>query len=387
LQLSDLKDHLRRGGAAVLDHPATYAVAGGSVIAPARYAGRNGSEFVFETRFVDGEFRRTALIDSKQSQANRAEEGLREARREGAPASLIPSVVVRYPGDLELSDIDLPHRVLDSHVRAATQEGVAVVRRDWYRGLRDATHADLSPLFTASPATLVFGGWDSTRGKSQLRLRGLFVSELFGVVADREDRVSRRSGARLDPLGQDITLTPDDFEQLLDRQQHEMSAKTVAALRKKLEQARKKKLARMPASDLVLGGIPPSTEAPFGVSVPEVRRARTISLAGLRRLRFGGEPEDDVLARTALLAMVLLGVAHADATPDIRAYCDVTAPKARTFLDDEPVDLDLTIDSCRTFLGEAISALPARLEWTGQLQNLDGDAALAAGVDDGSDPE
>lgn len=59
-------------------------------MAPARYAGRSGSEFVFETRFVDGDFRRTALIDSKQSQSNRAEEGLLTARREGDPAALVP---------------------------------------------------------------------------------------------------------------------------------------------------------------------------------------------------------------------------------------------------------------------------------------------------------
>jgi CRISPR-associated protein Csb1 len=76
LELDGLYEQLDRGGVATVNHPAVYAVAEGAVVAPARYAGRNGSEFVFETRFVDGEFRRTALIDSKQSQSNRAEEGL-----------------------------------------------------------------------------------------------------------------------------------------------------------------------------------------------------------------------------------------------------------------------------------------------------------------------
>jgi hypothetical protein len=64
IELTDLYKHLRRGGAATLNHPASYAVAEGAVVAPARYAGRQGSEFVFETRFVDGAFRRTVLIDS-----------------------------------------------------------------------------------------------------------------------------------------------------------------------------------------------------------------------------------------------------------------------------------------------------------------------------------
>jgi len=64
IELTDLYKHLRRGGAATLNHPASYAVAEGAVVAPARYAGRQGSVFVFETRFVDGAFRRTVLIDS-----------------------------------------------------------------------------------------------------------------------------------------------------------------------------------------------------------------------------------------------------------------------------------------------------------------------------------
>jgi hypothetical protein len=36
LELTELYDHLRRGGAATLNHPATYAVVDGAVIAPAR---------------------------------------------------------------------------------------------------------------------------------------------------------------------------------------------------------------------------------------------------------------------------------------------------------------------------------------------------------------
>jgi CRISPR-associated protein Csb1 len=306
LELDSLYEHLRRGGAATLNHPATYGVAGGTVVAPARYAGRNGSEFVFETRFVDGEFRRTVLIDSKQSQANRAEEGLLAARRDGGASVLIPVIEVRYEGREVLSDLSLPHRAFDAHVRFASQDGEAVVGRGWYRELRDATYADLTPLFLTSPVTAAFGGWDSSRRSGQLRLRGLLVSELFGVVADREDRLSRRSGARLDPLGQDVHVTPDEFEGLLDQQRDHLSPTLVTKLEKQAEATRKKKGAEtLSASALGLGGIPPSTETPFGVSVPEVRRARTFSLAGLRRLRFGGSADDDVAARGALMPILI----------------------------------------------------------------------------------
>ncbi len=387
LELDGLYEHLDRGGVATVNHPAVYAVAEGAVVAPARYAGRNGSEFVFETRFVDGEFRRTALIDSKQSQSNRAEEGLLAARRAQGAAASIPVIEVLYDGREPLSDLSLPHRAFDAHVRFAAEDGVPVVGCQWYRDLRDATHADLSPVFVVSPATLAFGGWDSSRRSGQLRLRGLLVSELFGVVADGEDRLSRRSGARLDPLGQNIYLTLDEFDGLLEQQREYLSDKLVAKLEKELAAARKKGTETLSASELNLGGIPPSTETPFGVSVPEVRRARTFSLAGLRRLRFGGSGEEDIAGRGALLAMLLLGAAYADADPDLRAYCDVSAPRARTLLDGEPVDVDLSIPACEEFLAYAIGRLPERLAWMGQTRRLVGAAALNRGAEDVADEQ
>lgn len=379
MNLGELRDHLRRGGAATLNHPATYAVGDGTLVAPARYAGSSGSEFVFETRYVDGQFRPTVLIDSKGSQSNRSEDGVLTARELGEPASLVPTVAVRYSGRT-LLDLELPHRIYDAHVRASTENGTPVVQRDWYRALRDATMADLSPLFCVAPATLAFGGWDSSRKRGQVRLRSLFVSELFGVVAEG-DPVSRRSGARLDPFGQDFHITPDEYRQLLDVQRDHMSDKTVAKLDKEIATAEKKgNGTRMSASSLGLGGVPPATDSPFGVSVPEVRRARTHSLAGLRRLRFGGSEDDDVAARTAILALLLLGAAYADADPDIRAYCDVAAPQGQTLLDVEPVDLDLSIEACTAFLADAIAALPERLAWSGQVIELDGKQSLESGA-------
>jgi CRISPR-associated protein Csb1 len=389
VELVELSEHLRRGGAATLDHPATYAVADGAVIAPARYKGAKGTKgsvFVFETRFVDGDFRRTTLIDSKGSQANRSEDGLLMARRAGEPASLMPVIEVAYPSG-PLPDLLLPHRAFDGHVRAGSQEGVPVVSTPWYRALRDATAADLSPVFVSSPATLAFGGWDSTRGRGQLRLRSLYVSELYGVVGGHEDPVARRSGARIDPLGQDFHVTPDEFERLLDRQSEHMSPKSVKERRKDIAAKREKKDATLSASTLGLGGVPPGTTEAFGVSVPEIRRARTYSLAALRRLRFGGSEDEDVCARSALLAILLLGAAYADADPEIRAYCDVAAPRGEVRLDDQPIELDLSIDACSAFLASAIDELPARLAWRGQVQGVEGDPALDRGATSDTDDE
>jgi len=380
--LSSLSKHLHRGGSAVLGHPATYAVADGAVVAPARFADprSRSSTFVFERRFVGDAFHQTVLIDSKGSQSNRSEDGLLTARRESAAAAAVPTIAVSYPSRT-LLDLELPHRAFDAHIRASSQDGTPVVQQDWYRALRDATAAELSPLFTTSPATLAFGGWDSSRKRGQLRLRSLFVSELFGVVAEGEDPLSNRSGARLDPLGQDFHIPPDEYEALLEGQRDEMSPKTVATLEREIARARKQgEDATLSASRLGLGGVPPGTETPYGVSVPEVRRARTYSLAGLRRLRFGGTPEEDVLARSALLALLLLGAAYADADPEIRAYCDVAAPRGEVLLDGEPVELDLSIEACTAHLADTIAALPGRLAWSGQTIELDGAPALDRGA-------
>jgi len=381
-----LTDHLRSGGAATLNHPATYSVSEGSLIAPARYAGRSGSEFVFETRAIDGDFVTTTLIDSKGSQSNRSEEGLVAARREGGAGALLPAVAVRYPSRT-LLDMEVPHRIFDAHFRASTDGGTPVVDTAWYRAIRDATAIDLSPLFTSSPVTLAFGGWDSSRKRGQLRLRSLFVSELFGVVAG-ERALTKRSGARLDPLGQSFEVKPDDYQALLDRFGSEMSDKTLKKLGGEIAKQRKRDPdAPMSASALGLGGVPPGLDAPYGVSVPEVRRARTYSLAGLRRLRFGGTADEDVAARNALLAVLLLGAAHADADPVIRAYCDVSAPKGTVLLDDDPIDLDLSVDACTAYLAEAIDQLPDRLAWTGQVKEVEGDPSIDRGATANADDQ
>jgi CRISPR-associated protein Csb1 len=385
MELADLNEYLSRGGAALLSHPATYAVPDGAVIPPARYAGANGSAFVFETRSIEGSFAKTALIDSKQSQSNRSEAGIVTARGEGEPAGRIPMLSVAYPSITRL-DAELPHRAFDAHVRAATHDGTPVVDMAWYRALRDATAVDLSPVFTTSPVTLGFGGWDSSRKTGQMRIRSHYVSELFGIVAPGEDVVSKRSGARLDPLGQDFHVTPDEFATLLERQRPHMSDKTVRKLEAELAKVRKaKEGALISAASLGLGGVPPAVDTAYGVAVPEVRRARTYSLAGLRRLRFGGAQNEDVAARRALLAMLLLGAAYGDADPEIRAYCDIAAPHGRVLLDDELVELDLSIDACTAFLADAIDELPERLAWTGQTIALVGDPALVRGATDDAD--
>lgn len=89
----------------------------------------------------------------------------------------------------------------------------------------------------------------------------LLVSELFGVLAD-VDPVSGRSGARLDPLGQDFHVTPDELHALVDRQRKHFSPKLVEQVEKDADAARKKKAETLSASKLNLGGSHPGRGPP-----------------------------------------------------------------------------------------------------------------------------
>jgi CRISPR-associated protein Csb1 len=128
---------------------------------------------VFGKRFVDGEPQHAVLIDSSQSQSNRMEAALSLAITDGDPVlGLIPRIRVVYQrdgGDEPYTDLELPHRAFDAHVRAATVDGHPVTDSAVYRAARNATQADALALFNLSPVSMVFGAWDSTRSARQGR--------------------------------------------------------------------------------------------------------------------------------------------------------------------------------------------------------------------------
>ena len=92
----------------------------------------------YERRFLDGAARQAVIIDSKQSQLNRCEAALHQAISDGHPTlSRMPRVEVRYERDgmpEEYSDLTLPHRVFDGHIRAGTVDGQSVTGLAAYRG-------------------------------------------------------------------------------------------------------------------------------------------------------------------------------------------------------------------------------------------------------------
>ena len=87
------------GGAGRTVMPPTYPVNNGDRDPNARY--------LMDSRLVDGEQRRTVIIDQEPSQANRVEEALRDARDAGLVQ--LPVLELRV-GSIRLTSLDFPHR-------------------------------------------------------------------------------------------------------------------------------------------------------------------------------------------------------------------------------------------------------------------------------------
>src|SRR5690606_30555140 len=142
------------GGASCLTSVTELEPAGGphKSVAPAKFVvqGDKKGAYAYEKRYLDGTIQQAVIIDSKQSQLNRCEMALHQAIVDGHPLlSRLPRVIVRYERDGEVeeySDLTLPHRVFDGHIRAGTVDGTPVTQLDAYRAIRNATPANARAL-------------------------------------------------------------------------------------------------------------------------------------------------------------------------------------------------------------------------------------------------
>lgn len=386
----------RQGGGSCLSSVTELEPAGGehTSVAPAKFASadknKKGGVYAFEQRFLDGILRTVAIIDSKQSQLNRVEEALQLAIEDKHPLlSRVPriEVVYRHQGGHEERhyDLTLPHRAYDGHFRAATRDGKPAGELAEYRALRDATPANARALLEGSPVTLVFGGWDSMRKAHQSRWRSALVGEIIGFCAN--DRVAMRGGARVDPVGMSINLSPKNLVAAAERQRGEMSGKKIDAIAKSAAGGKgAKKDEPISASSLVLGGIPPALNQLAGVACDRIIRSHVLSMATLRQMRFGADAEGNAACRALLAALALNGLARSDSELRLRANCDLTESGASEVVLDQrfgaKLTLDaLTIEAADELLEQALgyAEKTARINWKGQVLSLDGDPAIIAG--------
>ena len=343
-------------GAAIAEHAAIRRVrrlqpaggAGDKLFPPTYPPEREGPpRHVFERRRLNGGEVWCVLIDSVQSQANRMEEALLAAASETALP--LPFVVVDFRDaglqPLEqITSLDAPHRVYDAIIRDSLLNAEPFMRSEPGQRLAAATPADATALLEISPAALLFGAWHSQGegGGLGAKFPRALVSEIMGIDTPVEELVrdrrtgrtehqtaGRRTGSRIDPLGvlRKVEVFKSPTAWSTDQEEAGKGAKKVRP------------------SEINHGNITPSV-TPLGVTCSYAEHRAVLTLAGLRRLRFGGG-ERNTAGRILLAALGLVALTEQDARGyALRSRCDLVGDGAAALElvhadgSTEPVEVD-----------------------------------------------
>lgn len=301
---------------------------------------------VFERRRVDGGDVWCVLIDSVQSQANRLEEALLTAAESGRIRIPYVTVDFRAAGldPLErITSLDAPHRVYDAILRDSLMGGEPFMQSPPGRRLAAAKPADATALLELSPTALLFGAWHSQGegGGLGAKFPRALVSEIMGIdtpvdeipntrTGEVEPRTAgQRTGSRIDPLGvlRKVEVFKGGSGWSPDLKEAGTRAKKVRP------------------SEINHGNIAPTVQ-PLGVTCAHAEHRAVITLAGLRRLRFGSD-ERNGAGRALIATLGLVALAEQDAGGyALRSRCDLVcdgpAPLELVRADGstETVDLD-----------------------------------------------
>lgn len=308
-----------------------------------------GSRYHLEERWgADGEKVSVVMVDSIQSQANRAEQALKPVAQELG----LPQLVLRAEAagmTITVSNLDAPHRSRDAYFVDSELDGQPFDKTEVGEALARATSEDATAHLRHAPYDLVYGVWDSHRGKRlPTKFPRVVTSEMLGWDVLR----GKRGATKTDPLnmpGEDKVST------------QEWRGESTAKQRKK----------ESPLNEIGYGMIPvAASDEAGGVSVKAITRSAVISLTGLAALRFPGAGENvDVPGRVALAALALLAdrLAFGRAGLNLRSGCELVRSSERlewVRAGGEAEPLDLNVDDARALLAGARERLEAAgLAW------------------------
>jgi len=365
------------GHAAALRCVTAYQPAGGEgdKVFPPTY---EGGKYATETRVIEGNRIPCVLLDSVQSQANRMELALLEARREGKLE--LPLVTVRFEDPslkkpFAVTSLDAPHRVADAILRDSQLDGFMFRKSELGRTLDHADTRNATPLYRLNPTALVFGIWDSTgpRGGLGAKFQRAMVSEMVGIDAEK----GVKTGSRLDPA--QIMLGAGPLYARARISEVTTGSTTDPALAAK-EKGQPSKLGKDgKPSEANHGNVTPSY-SDGGFTLARAQQTTVLSLAALRRLRFpleaisDSDPAVDRAARTVLTALGLTAAALArEEGADLRSRCQLVATERFVWelLDnpgEEPKRFELTGEQALTLYAQAVAeAKQAGLDWEGDI--------------------
>ena len=317
---------------------------------------------VFERRRVNGGDVWCVLIDSVQSQANRLEEALLAVAEQGGVRIPYVTVDFRAAGlaPLErITSLDAPHRIYDAILRDSLMGGEPFMQSEVGRRLAAAKPADATALLELSPTALLFGAWHSQGegGGLGAKFPRALASEIMGIdtpvegipnqrerevarirlhdgaeilvdevprsrAGDLEPRTAgRRTGSRIDPLG--IQKSVKIYQSRENDQDWTPREEEAAGTRANLKLFSRKKGDKAGKPSVINHGNVTPTVQPLGVTCAYAEHRAVITLAGLRRLRFGSDERNEA-GRALLAALGLVALAEQDAGGyALRSRCDL----------------------------------------------------------------
>jgi CRISPR-associated protein Csb1 len=335
----------------------------GEIIFPCTVA---GGKYQISNRRIPGYDQSvvSAILDSVQSQANRMEDALLSDIRAGKLH--LPHLETDFSAveglEKEIGKItcfDAPHRIFDAILRDSVDaSGVHFPLTNQGRAVIKADSKNAAAIFQVSPASLLFGSWDSTGVSGGLgeKYTRCVVSELVGINIEQ----AIRAGTRIDPLNSEKNQNPDA---ILKATKDEMLA-LLKKSRKKFDKPSEINHSSVPWE----GG---SEKMPHGgITCDYVQQSTTISFAALRQLHFlVGGTDQSTYAHAVLAAIALHAAAlNVERGWHLRSRCDLVLddgviPEWET-LGSSPTKEALSSDVTRKVLLEAIEAAKkAGLPW------------------------
>lgn len=320
------------------------------------------------------------ILDSVQSQANRMEDALLADIRAGMIR--LPYVLTDFSGieglEKEIGEItcfEAPHRIFDAILRDSVDaDGVHFPLTESGRRIAQANSKDATAIFQTSPASLLFGSWDSTGISGGLgeKYTRCVVSEMVGINIEQ----AVRSGTRIDPLN--IAMAIDPAGILKDTKDAMWGS--IATNRTNLKKPSELNHSSVPWPKE--GGAEKSLHG--GITCDYIQQSTTISFPALRLLGFPlSDPAKSSRAHAVLAALALHAAAlNVEKGWHLRSRCDLIVEEGSSceweILGASSAREALSAGTTRVILEEAIDeAKKAGLPWNDEPIRLKPSAALS----------